>query len=129
MTGCDCPLAGFCERHGVNKSPHLLHLCRTNDRYYDAWEEGRGIGQRASKEEREFKARRRVQSPVCVHRGEVLGKAGCGCSGSPKVYQCGIHGVVMEHKLKPGLVTFSTDAGKQTVDMSYCFLCEDREDG
>jgi hypothetical protein len=44
---CDCDIlhGGYCERHGVEKSPHLVRLCRTNERYYLAWEEGRGPGQ------------------------------------------------------------------------------------
>jgi hypothetical protein len=127
MTGCDCPLAGYCERHGVNKTPHLLHLCRTNDRYYDSWEEGRGIGQKAAKAGREFRAIRRQPPPLCVHRGAEIGKADCGCSGSPKVYECSVHTYAMEHKLKPGKVTFVTKDGKQASDMGYCFACENFE--
>ena len=126
MTGCDCPLAGYCERHKADKTPHLHHLCRTNQRYYAAWEEGRGIGQRMPKAEQEFRASRRVLPTVCVHRGGVLGKAGCGCEGSPVVYQCGLYEYAMEHKVKPGKMKFkSEDGAKHTVEMHYCSGCDD----
>lgn len=42
---CTCPLAGFCERHKVNKSDHWYKLCKTNDEYFQAWENGIGPGQ------------------------------------------------------------------------------------
>jgi hypothetical protein len=45
MTGCQCEHPGWCERHGVRKSPHLHKLCQTRQDYYDAWEQGRGPGQ------------------------------------------------------------------------------------
>jgi hypothetical protein len=128
MTACDCPLSGYCERHKVNKTPHLLKLCRTDERYYRAWEEGRGIGQRASKAERDFQeSRRQPPPPVCVHRGEVIGKASCGCAGSPEVYACSVHTYAMERKLKPGRVKVATEAEKKYVDVGYCSGCEQFE--
>lgn len=129
MTACSCPLAGsgFCERHGVHKSPHLVHLCKTDERYYAAWEEGRGIGQNAKPVDRREPIRRSLAKPTCLHRGDVLGKADCGCSGSPVVYHCSIHTYAMEHKLKPGKVTFTADGVKQSVDVEYCFGCEQFE--
>ena len=39
---CDIPDGGFCERHGVNKPPHFVKLCRTKKAYWLAWEQGRG---------------------------------------------------------------------------------------
>lgn len=45
MTDCVCPIAGYCERHKVNKSEHWHSLCQTRDKYFAAWEEGRGPGQ------------------------------------------------------------------------------------
>lgn len=127
MTGCDCPLAGYCKRHGVNKSPHLFHLCKTNDRYYDAWEEGRGIGQKTLAPDQRKPKRRERPEPVCLHRGAIAGKADCGCSGSPVVYHCSIHTYAMEHKLKPGKVQVSIDNVKQSVDVGYCSFCEQFE--
>jgi len=71
--------------------------------------------------------------PVCVHRGDKIGTADCGCAGKPKVYQCGIHGFAMDRKLKPGKVPVVTNIGKQHFDVAYCNACGDfagrREDG
>jgi len=45
MTQCQCTEAGWCERHQIKKSAHLVHLCQTKEDYFQAWEEGRGPGQ------------------------------------------------------------------------------------
>jgi len=45
-TGCQCPLSGVCNRHNVEKTPHLHKLCQTNEKYFQMWEECRGPGQR-----------------------------------------------------------------------------------
>lgn len=42
ITPCECPLAGFCHRHGVDKNASLHKLCQTKPAYYQAWEEGKG---------------------------------------------------------------------------------------
>ena len=44
-TGCTCDRPGWCERHHMKKSPHLHMLCRNNQSYFDAWENGSGPGQ------------------------------------------------------------------------------------
>lgn len=41
-TPCECPQAGWCERHHCLKHPALFLLCRRQTEYYQAWEEGRG---------------------------------------------------------------------------------------
>lgn len=41
-TPCECPIAGFCKRHGVNKSTHLHRLCQNHVGYFNMWEECRG---------------------------------------------------------------------------------------
>lgn len=45
-TDCSCPLAGFCNRHGVEKSQHQHKLCQNSPAYFSRWEECRGPGQR-----------------------------------------------------------------------------------
>ena len=45
-TGCQCALAGFCNKHNVNKSVHQHILCKTNPAYFKLWEECKGPGQR-----------------------------------------------------------------------------------
>jgi len=60
MTLCECPLAGYCERHKVAKGKHWHKLCQTNSDYRDAWDAGRGPGQPRkplSPEQREKKER------------------------------------------------------------------------
>lgn len=45
---CECSKAGFCTRHNVDKTPHLVHLCQTRQEFFQAWEENRGPGQRST---------------------------------------------------------------------------------
>lgn len=45
ITGCVCPNAGFCERHGIKKNPHFHQLCQNHIGYWQMWEECRGVGQ------------------------------------------------------------------------------------
>lgn len=47
-TPCECPVAGYCNRHKVNKGglyEHFHRFCRTSMSFFNAWEEGRGPGQ------------------------------------------------------------------------------------
>lgn len=41
-TPCECPMAGYCQRHGVEKSTHLHKLCKNHIGYFSMWEECRG---------------------------------------------------------------------------------------
>ena len=43
---CVCPIAGFCSRHGIHKPNHFHKLCQRGGDYWQAWERGRGPGQR-----------------------------------------------------------------------------------
>jgi len=42
---CECTGPGWCERHGVRKSAHMVKLCQSRDDYFLLWEAGRGPGQ------------------------------------------------------------------------------------
>lgn len=42
---CTCPLAGWCNRHNVDKPKVWHQLCQTRDNYRKAWDNGRGPGQ------------------------------------------------------------------------------------
>jgi len=44
-TPCECPLAGYCNRHGITKNLHHHKLCQNHEGYFNAWEEGHGPGQ------------------------------------------------------------------------------------
>lgn len=37
-TPCECPVAGYCERHKRMKAGRLHELCRTDMRYFDMWD-------------------------------------------------------------------------------------------
>ena len=44
-TPCECPLAGLCNRHKMEKTPHYHKLCQNHQGYYDQWEKCKGPGQ------------------------------------------------------------------------------------
>jgi hypothetical protein len=46
MTKCECEKAGFCFRHGIKKGRAWHRLCQTKEHYFQAWEKGKGPGQR-----------------------------------------------------------------------------------
>ncbi|TXG78466.1 hypothetical protein E6Q11_00985 [Candidatus Dojkabacteria bacterium] len=42
---CDCPLAGYCKRHNVEKSAAWHKLCQRHQGYRAMWDAGNGPGQ------------------------------------------------------------------------------------
>lgn len=50
QTKCECPVAGYCQRHQVRKNQHWHYLCQTRSDYFDAYEAGRGPGQKQATE-------------------------------------------------------------------------------
>ena len=44
-TPCECPLAGLCNRHNMNKTTHYHKLCQNHQGYFDQWENCKGPGQ------------------------------------------------------------------------------------
>lgn len=44
-TQCECTEPGYCQRHDITKSKILFGLCQNKQKYFDAWEQGRGPGQ------------------------------------------------------------------------------------
>lgn len=42
---CECDMAGFCERHKVNKTNLLHRKCQEGGEFWQAWENSRGPGQ------------------------------------------------------------------------------------
>lgn len=65
----------------------------------------------------------------CIHRGEAIGVADCGCCGNPRVSQCTVHGMCMIRKLKPGQVTVEISGERKRVEMAYCNRCADNPNG
>jgi hypothetical protein len=125
MSECEGCEPGWCERHKCNKSPRMVELCGSGEHpgYWHAWENGYGPGQKRPTNSQP--ATRKLPDPACVHRGDKIGTADCGCAGKPVVYQCGIHGFAMDRKLKPGRVPVVMEHGKHQVDVRYCNACDD----
>ena len=44
MNDCQCTGPGWCERHQMLKTTALVRMCKTNKKYWDAWESGAGPG-------------------------------------------------------------------------------------
>lgn len=80
MNDCQCTGPGWCERHGVRKSKHWVHLCQTNNGYWRAWEEGRGPGQLKSS------GKSTSSTSVSVGPGSILSKL-LGCGGLQSTYR------------------------------------------
>lgn len=74
-TQCECPLAGFCNRHGVEKNSHLHKLCQTNDRYFQMWENCRGPKQIPSKCGSKENAYEEPKLPSIVQQATNLAKS------------------------------------------------------
>lgn len=66
MTPCECPIAGFCERHKRMKGAHLHKLCSTNQKYYDHWEKISGL------QPPQFKLTNRVSPPGKVSKAQFF---------------------------------------------------------
>ena len=42
---CECKTPGWCERHQIDKTPPMHHLCKTSEEWFNKWESGTGPGQ------------------------------------------------------------------------------------
>ena len=42
LTPCECPAAGWCERHKCMKHDAMFQLCRRSETSFNEWEAGRG---------------------------------------------------------------------------------------
>lgn len=68
-TPCQCPLAGYCDRHAMQKIGRLHHLCQTDLRYFELWEK------QAANEAKQIdpaKAARRERVRAAVERDRRL---------------------------------------------------------
>jgi len=91
ITGCECPAAGWCARHGMFKTDYYHSICRTVPAYFNQYEQGIGPGQ-------VFADNGSLENPAPqIGRGAPIGLgdavawalakfgihpwAGCGCTG------------------------------------------------
>ena len=90
-TECECPLAGFCNRHGIKKNNHYHKLCQNHPGYFQMWEKCRGPGQqqidchnKEQKTEEEVK-KSQVDNTVIEKSNKEKGRCALcnnrGCSG------------------------------------------------
>lgn len=93
MSKCECPLAGYCNRHGVKKGESLHKLCQTNEDFFLAWEECRGPGQADDCIPRKSRGFGDTIAKVAKSVGldkaaraiaRAVGAKGCGCSKRQK---------------------------------------------
>jgi hypothetical protein len=61
MTACECPVAGYCQRHKITKGSGWHQLCQTKQSYFDAWEAGTGPGQDRKPDVSKEQRRKRVE--------------------------------------------------------------------
>ena len=78
MTECECPQPGYCQRHKCHKSKLFWYVCRTVPSRFQAWEKGRGPGQRTQLRPKSL--------PPCRHRGrEPIDRIECETCQAGKV--------------------------------------------
>lgn len=88
---CECPLAGYCERHKKTKGPSMHRLCQTRDDYRAKWD--RDVAKPEPKARRVVTATPpapRRQYLDCSYRGEQVGTVeACGCAnGDVPIHLC-----------------------------------------
>lgn len=76
-TGCECKQAGYCKRHHVEKPTSWFELCQTRQNYFQAWEAGRGPGQRGKPSSRTPGVG--YHTKRLLRRFLLTAKGGCGC--------------------------------------------------
>lgn len=88
-TNCECPLAGFCKRHGVEKSRTMHELCQTREDFFNAWEECRGPKQKEDCVPNKSRGLGDTIAKIAKKTGvdklvkgamSLLGKSDCGCN-------------------------------------------------
>lgn len=88
VTPCECDAAGWCARHGCQKTWGLVELCRRLPDWFEIWERGRGPGQSTATETR------RKDATDCTLRGAELRREQCpSCQGRVeiRVFACALH--------------------------------------
>jgi hypothetical protein len=120
-TPCECPLAGYCSRHKINKNLHYHRLCQNHEGYFNAWEEGRGPGQKGKAKKPEQQKDSQPQCKFCKNTG-----CNGGCRNNnqlpPATEMAKNLGTATKDYIKSGLKTVSEEEIKQRLDI--CGDCE-----
>lgn len=136
-TECECPLAGYCDRHGMKKNEAQHTLCQTSLRHFQMWDMGNGgatvtadpdltrVAPRTSSQvnakAHTARAYQRADKLPCVYRSSEPIET-VRCKSCPKhyvvepVYACELHG-------KCVVLT----AHNKTKDFAVCKDCKDRQ--
>ena len=78
ITQCSCPQSNefiFCERHNMEKSPHLVSLCKNREDYFQAWENDRGPGSELNQVEKSTVAKNKKCGGCSKNKTPTLEKA------------------------------------------------------
>jgi hypothetical protein len=111
VTGCECVVPGWCERHQCFKSLQLFRFCQMHRGTFQLWEQGRGPGQGSSQR------RWPLRTAACVHRGAPLGEQPCPtCRGAIRlnVFSCPLYGPCTIGRPLAGWACCATCADYQT---------------
>ena len=124
-TPCECPLAGYCERHGTNKGLHYHKLCQNHPGYFNMWENGIGPGQTGrpqKKKNDEKKQDKKTKTCKFCQGGGCTGE----CRNNNKLPSTtemakNLAKATKDH-VKSGFKTVSEDEIKERLDI--CGACE-----
>lgn len=100
-TGCVCPNAGFCERHKINKTPHLHKLCQNHQPTFDRWEACQGPGQQninCKKDDKNISEAEVESAPQEVSPPSLIKQAGSFIRAATKHVVNGMKNVTPEEK-------------------------------
>ncbi len=123
-TPCECPLAGYCNRHEMTKNVHHHKLCQNHEGYFNAWEEGRGPGQMPKPVHKKNQPKPKPKTPICKFCKNT------GCTGEcrnnnqlPSTTEMAKNlATATKDHIKSGLQTVSEEEIKRRLDV--CADCE-----
>lgn len=133
---CVCPLAGWCARHHVVKTPFFHRACQKGGEFFREWELGRGPGQdghvitigsasppAASRDAGSPPPPRDVDHAPCQHLGGHERTAHCkpcqsgNRTGLVEVYFCDVHSECTLHS--------TLARGRDGKRFAACSTCQD----
>jgi len=134
-TQCECVLAGYCERHGMQKNSAQVKLCQTSVRQFESWDMGEAGATvtadpdlmrltprtRTNTKTQAIRTSQRAEKLPCVHRSkEPTGTVRCKSCPNHFVieptYSCELHGECV--------IASTYDKTKGYPD---CLTCKDRQ--
>jgi hypothetical protein len=128
-TQCECPLAGYCDRHEMNKNIHYHNLCQNHQGYFNAWEKGMGPGQKGKKpksssDENQTEPKPKPKPVICkfCKNTECTGECRNNNQLPPATEMAKNLATATKDHIKSGLQTVSEEEIKRRLDV--CADCE-----